>query len=475
MATKNVKEAEDNSLGAFVYQGKPLSEWEKLLKKEYNFTLDQVFALARSGADLDKILHVGLDEADGFDSPVFKDEEFFSFDEKEKVDEVSDEEAALSEAARQPEDVVTVEDFIEFLRRDTKLDDKLMFRVNKASAMLFNVNSRAGTAVVDIIPAKDSRRLDEDIVLDLDGMADDFLTMDDLVRLGKKAWPNNSTGWIIDNIAAVVDGKVVDFKDVKYVRPEGYPSNGTFFLIDGKPASYDAVKTEIDATLSENSNDKKEDVVNEAITHEQWQEAIDWFNNNGYEIEDDEVRLEKFAPQMDQVLFKPGKSPTGKDEVVDGDKAFNLYMSLKESEMKKTNEGYSWRRGGYGGTGRSWKSLDGKGPRGKAIGWYAVEELDPKARGKMSGWRCGPSNFPFEDLLYPDRKYKVGTMVMRNKYLKAGSMSGEKYIAIPSYFSAIKDNDEEALALLNALNIPLDLTFGMDPNDDYSVTYTLKN
>lgn len=40
MATKNVKEAEDNSLGAFVYQGKPLSEWEKLLKKEYNFTLD---------------------------------------------------------------------------------------------------------------------------------------------------------------------------------------------------------------------------------------------------------------------------------------------------------------------------------------------------------------------------------------------------------------------------------------------------
>jgi hypothetical protein len=60
---------------------------------------------------------------------------------------------------------------------------------------------------------------------------------------------------------------------------------------------------------------------------------------------------------------------------------------------------------------------------------------------------------------------------MRNKYIKAGEMSGEKYIAIPSYFDAIKNNDEEALNLLKLLNIPLDLTFGMDPNDDYSVTY----
>lgn len=472
MATKNVKEAEDNSLGAFVYQGKPLSEWEKLLKKEYGFTLNQVFALARSGADLDKILHVGLDEADGFDSPVFKDEEFF-FNEKEKVDEVTDEEAALSEAARQPEDVVTVEDFIELLRRNAKLDDKLMFRVNKASAMLFNVNSRAGTAVVDIIPAKDSRRLDEDIVLDLNGMIDDFLTMGDLVRLGKKAWPHNSTGWMIDNIAAVVDGKVIDFKDAKYARTENYLSNGTFFLLDGKPASYDAAKTEIDTMLSENSGDKKKDVVNEAITHEQWQEAAEWFDNNGYDLEDDEVRQEQFAPQGDQFLFKSGKSPTGKDEVVNGIQAFELYIQLKDGEkMKATNEGQSWRRGGYGGTGRSWKSLNGKGPKGKAIGWYAVEELDPKAKGKMPGWRCGPSNFPFEDLLYPDRKYKVGTMVMRNKYLKAGEMSGEKYIALTSYFDALKNNDQEAINLLKALNIPLNLTFGLNPNDDYSITYT---
>lgn len=134
-------------------------------------------------------------------------------------------------------------------------------------------------------------------------------------------------------------------------------------------------------------------------------------------------------------------------------------------------EGRNWRTGGYGGSGRSYSSFNGSAPRGAAIGWYAVADLDPKAKGKMPGWRCGPSNFPFTDLLYPERKYKVGTMVMRNKYIKAGEMSGEKYIAIPSYFDAIKNNDEEALNLLKLLNIPLDLTFGMDPNDDYSVTY----
>ena len=94
------------------------------------------------------------------------------------------------------------------------------------------------------------------------------------------------------------------------------------------------------------------------------------------------------------------------------------------------NEGRSWYGGGYGGTGKSYKSLGSRAPRGAEIGWYSVEQLDPKAAGKMPGWRCGPSNFPFEDLLYPERKYVKGAMVMRNKYLKAGSMSGDKYRSI---------------------------------------------
>ena len=169
-------------------------------------------------------------------------------------------------------------------------------------------------------------------------------------------------------------------------------------------------------------------------------------------------------------MFKAGFSPTGKDEVVPFDVAWRIYQS-----KSKVNEGRAWYGGGYGGTGRSYRSLGDRAPRGAEIGWFPVEQLDPKAKGKMPGWRMGPSNFAgFQDLLYPSRKYKMGTSVMRNKYVKAGSESGVKYIALPSYFDALKNNDEEAINLLKALGIPLDLTFGLDPNDDYSMTYTTK-
>ena len=73
---------------------------------------------------------------------------------------------------------------------------------------------------------------------------------------------------------------------------------------------------------------------NEAVTPEQWKEAVDWFNANGYPLEDDEARLEKFAPQLDQILFKAGMSPTGKDEVVGGTEAWELYQALKEDDVE---------------------------------------------------------------------------------------------------------------------------------------------
>ena len=307
MTKKTIKEAEDNRIESMLYQGKPLSQWEKEFEGE--FTARQLFQLIRSGIDLGRIKRGLVDEADSIDDKaLFKDEEFF-FNEKEneeQMNEVTDEEAALDESARNPEDVVTVEDFIELLRARTNLDDKLIFRAYKKEALLFDVNSKAGITIVDIVPSADAKR------------------------------------------------------------------------------------------ISEQEN---------------------------------------------------------------------------EDNM---NEGRSWYGGGYGGTGKSYKSLGSRAPRGAEIGWYPVEQLDPKAVGKMPGWRCGPSNFPFEDLLYPERKYVKGVMVMRNKYIKAGSMSGDKYIAIPSYFDCIKNNDQEAINLLKALGIPLDLTFGMDPNEDYSNSYTIK-
>lgn len=111
----------------------------------------------------------------------------------------------------------------------------------------------------------------------------------------------------------------------------------------------------------------------------------------------------------------------------------------------------------------------------KVNNWLRIDQIDPNAKDAVisPGWKCGKSTTQFIDLLYPERKYKVGTMVMRNKYVKAGSMSGEKCIAIPSYFDAIKNNDEDAINLLKLLGIPLDLTFKMDPNGDYTSTYVI--
>lgn len=154
----------------------------------------------------------------------------------------------------------------------------------------------------------------------------------------------------------------------------------------------------------------------------------------------------------------------------------NTYTeSTKENQVK---ENRSWYGGGYGGTGKSYSRVSHEGghtPRGKEIGWYSVSEIDPKARGKMPGWRCGPSNFTFMDLLYPERKYVRGAMVMRNKYVQAGASSGPVQIGVASYFDAIKDNNTEALEKLKLLNIPLDLTFGMDPKADYTNNYIVVN
>lgn len=492
---------EDNSISEVLHQGKTIAQWEKLLKKDFGLTQNQILRLARSGVDLGRMLQ-GLDEADSIDNKaLFKNEEFFFNEddrsasikdyvmpnvqirvytadtddevyairiEADELDQVimpyiagvgseqnndgfarqclpiekqnipntlrayvyvdgerlstdlrelekqikdvqarvarvkrntyayrdlvkeTDEDAALDESAREPEDVVTVGDFIELLRRRTKLDDKIVFRTNKKEMVLLDVISKGGVAVVDSVVG--NSRMNEDVELTADSPIEDFMTVADLQKLGQSTYKNNSDAWLLDNIAGIVNGKIVDFSKVKYVRSEGYPTNGTFFLMDGTNASLEAYEKE---------------------------KAI----------------------------------------------------MLSEKEKQDVNEGRSWYGGGYGGTGRSYSKLNGRAPHGAEIGWYAVEQLDPKAKGKMPGWRCGPSNFPFKDLFFPNRKYKIGTMVMRNKYVNAGEFSGEVYIAIPSYFEIVKSNNAEGITVLNSLGIPLDLTFGMDPNDDYSVTY----
>lgn len=72
----------------------------------------------------------------------------------------------------------------------------------------------------------------------------------------------------------------------------------------------------------------------------------------------------------------------------------------------------------------------------KDLKWHAVKDVCPDCK-MADDWRCGPAAKKFCDLLYPTRKYKPGTLVMRNKAVKAGAESGEKIIAVPSYFYAI--------------------------------------
>ena len=109
---------------------------------------------------------------------------------------------------------------------------------------------------------KDGKKpVNEDIELGADSPTEDFMTVKDLERVGKATYPNNDTAWMFDTIAGVVNGKVVDFSKIKYVRSESYPTNGTFFLMDGTTASLEAYEKEKAVMLSE--KDKEPRDVNE--------------------------------------------------------------------------------------------------------------------------------------------------------------------------------------------------------------------
>lgn len=200
----------------------------------------------------------------------------------------------------------------------------------------------------------------------------------------------------------------------------------------------------------------------------------------------DLILLLKTHDPKDQVMFRADKQEyslvdvQSKDGVTVLDFAKGKYNESENDSVAETDNiderrygGYS--DGGYAGTGKSYSKLSHDGghvPRGKEIDWYNVSDLDPKAKGKANGWRCGPANFPFVDELYNNRRYHKFTMMLRHPGFGG---SGHIQIAIPSYFAAIKNNDNVALDLLHKLGLPLDLTFGMNPDDDYSSQYDIIN
>jgi hypothetical protein len=136
------------------------------------------------------------------------------------------------------DDFMTVSDLVDELQDSTTSPnlDLVLANVEGNPYYITKVVPKKNAVLLRCMPAG----LNENVELDSNGTLDDFMTVGDLRDIGQKAYPHNTSAWLVDNIAGIVDGKVIDFKFVKYVRPEGYPSNGTFFLLDDANSSIEA-------------------------------------------------------------------------------------------------------------------------------------------------------------------------------------------------------------------------------------------
>lgn len=166
----------------------------------------------------------------------------------------------------------------------------------------------------------------------------------------------------------------------------------------------------------------------------------------------------------------------GKEDVSEGEDS-KPEENADDLDEEDIDERYD-RFGGYGGYGRKYSSYSSSAPRGEAIGWYCVADVDPACKGMDRNWRFGPIEFTrgVVDFLYPERQYKRGATMLRNKHVKMpdSGESVEVYVGIPSIFDAVKNNDEEALKKLEMIGINKNVSLGLDPDDDYTAQYVLR-
>lgn len=160
-----------------------------------------------------------------------------------------------------------------------------------------------------------------------------------------------------------------------------------------------------------------------------------------------------------------------------GEDAENINSEEDSIAEEDIDERYD-RYGGFGGYGRSYSSYGSSAPRGAAIGWYSVADVDPACKTMDRNWRFGPIEFTrgVVDFLYPERQYKRGATMLRYKNFRMPNDGGivELYVGIASIFDAVKNNDEEALKKLDMIGINRNITLGLDPDDDYSAQYVLR-
>ena len=227
----------------------------------------------------------------------------------------------------------------------------------------------------------------------------------------------------------------------------------------------------LDETDAEDASKDKEDV---SEGEEELKESFD---------EEDLNRAVGLAPDEQFCLLMGGLYVCKKN----GDDI----RSLSPEEMQRYTEWYEAhpldtrsvnerddRFGGFGGYGRKYSSYGSSAPRGAAIGWYCVADVDPACKNMDRNWRFGPIEFTrgVVDFLYPERQYKRGATMLRHKHFKMPNDGDvvELYVGIASIFDAVKNNDEEALKKLDMLGINRNISLGLDPEDDYSAQYVLR-
>ena len=161
----------------------------------------------------------------------------------------------------------------------------------------------------------------------------------------------------------------------------------------------------------------------------------------------------------------------------DAAKEFYDFCKNQDLDEEDIDERYD-RYGGFGGYGRKYSSYGSSAPRGAAIGWYCVADVDPACKNMDRNWRFGPIEFTrgVVDFLYPERQYKRGATMLRHKHFKMPNDGDvvELYVGIASIFDAVKNNDEEALKKLDMIGINRNISLGLDPEDDYSAQYVLR-
>lgn len=197
-----------------------------------------------------------------------------------------------------------------------------------------------------------------------------------------------------------------------------------------------------DAALAEDDDDELEDPEIDEEQEEDLQTAEEESDEDDELFEDDELSddaLDEDDPEegIDQA------------EVENEDEGFDIDVAQSSNDTVQSNVSGSW---------------------------YCVADVDPACKQMERSWRFGPLDIAdVSDFIYPERKYKKGATVLRNKRFQTPNDGVvQLYVGLASIFDAVKNNDSEALKKLDAIGINRNISLGLDPDDDYSTQYALK-